>query len=286
LLASIHTRDLVRRADLRWVVDGPALVVYNLDHGVSAPGPKQRHGRPVPVAIFALELGHDIIPIDMLLHHRLNVHSYSPEVVVPFFGSPTDKLVVLQTSSHLKPSDARGLVLQLRHILIIPIPKLLHRIGTTENNRTSYIPWYDWGPMGTRRVPDPRFSHHFQSAVSGPRFIPYPEMHNFVSVWDFSRARATPHSVHVSESIPCVQIEATLPVEIMGRVTAAISEDVIVLREASTIYVSPYPCAAHCVVFRPVSRRKGCIFSFSRFLPVKYSIDDLIGDQLAVPASR
>jgi len=232
LLASIHTRDLLRHADLRWVVevvDGPALAVYNLDHDVSASWPKQR--RPIPIAIFALELGHDIIPIDMLLHYRLNVHSYSPEVAVPFFGSPADQLVALQTSGHLKPSDARGLVLQLRHILIIPIAKLLHHIGTTVNNRTSYISWKDWGPTGTHRVPDPRFSHHFQSALSGPRFIPRPEMHNFVRVWDFSRADIAPHSVHISEPVPCIEIEAKLPAEIMGRVTAAISEDVIVLHE-------------------------------------------------------
>jgi len=154
-----------------------------------------------------------------------------PEVAVPFFGSPTDQVIALQTSSHLKPSDAQGLALQLRHILIIPIAKLLHHISATENNRTSYIPWYDWGPMGTCRVPDPRFSHHFQSALSGPRFIPRPEMHNFIGVWDFSRAHVEPHSVRVPESVPCVQREAELPVESMGRVTAAISEDVIVLRE-------------------------------------------------------
>jgi hypothetical protein len=236
LLASTNTRGII------WddsIADGPVLAVYILD---PVPAPERQQGKPLPVAIFALELGRDIIPFRMHLHYHLNVHSYPSESAVPFFSSPADHIVALETSNHLKPLNARrGFAFPLRHILLIPIARLLYHVGTTENARTCYIQWDDWGATGTRRVPA-SWPSHCCNAASGSRFIPRPESRNFIGVWDFSRARVAQLQTCVPESVPCVQREVALPINIQGSFIAAISEDVIVIREASIVALSSYLC--------------------------------------------
>lgn len=241
LLASTHASNLARRAIPEGGADDPVLAVYNLDQVQVPPsGRKRVILRRAPAAVFALELGRHTIPGEMLLHYRLNIHSYSPDVAVPFFGSHADQLVALQTSSYLIQSDSTGFRVALRHILLIPVAKLLCHVGTTEGRRTRYIQWNDWGATESCRLPDPRFSDLFRSAISGSRFIPFPESHNFISVWDFSRARARAAQLRtrVLEPVPCIQKEVALPIEITGRVITAISEDVIVICEASIVALS------------------------------------------------
>ena len=236
LLASTNTRGII------WddsIADGPVLAVYILD---PVPALECPRGKPLPVAIFALELGRDVIPFRMQLHYHLNVHSYPSESAVPFFSSQADHIVALETSNHLKPLNARGgFAFPLRHILLIPIARLLSHVSPTENARPCYIQWDDWGATGTRRVPS-SWPSHCCNAVSGSRFIARPESRDFIGVWDFSRARVAQLQTFVPESVPCVQREVALPNNIQGSFIAAISEDVIVIREASIVARSSYLC--------------------------------------------
>ena len=233
LLASTSITGIIRDGS---IADGPILAVYILD---PVPAPERQGGKPLPVAIFALELGRDVIPFRMQLHYHLNVHS---ESAVPFFSSPADHIVALETSNHLKPLNARrGFAFPLRHILLIPIAKLLSHVSLTENVRPCYIQWDDWGATGTRRVPA-SWPSHCCNALSGSRFIPRPESCNFIGVWDFSRARVAQLQTFVPESVPCIQREVALPNNIQGSFIAAISEDVIVIREASIVALSSYFC--------------------------------------------
>ncbi|KAI0292393.1 hypothetical protein BC826DRAFT_1018929 [Russula brevipes] len=253
LLASTHARDLAPRVVPDGSVDGPVLAVYDLDQVASM----RVRSSPAPAAIFALELGY-VIPIDMRLHYRLNSPSYSPEVAVPFFGSPAEQLVALQTSSRVYSTCGVRIGPLLHQILLIPITRLLCHLRPTRNRQTRHIQWNDWGATGTRRAPDPQFSHLARNALSGSRFIPRFESRNSICIWDFSRPRVAPfqilaseyaprvqreiglptgiigRAIEVSESAPCVQREVTLPIDIVGKVTAAISEDVIVISESHT----------------------------------------------------
>jgi hypothetical protein len=229
LLGATHLKDLDRRAVLDGIANTPVLVVYNLDE-VSFSGRKGR--RPAPAVSFALEFGRDVRPVDMFLRYRLNVHSYSSEVAVPFFSSPADQLIALQTTNHLLPQDLRDIVLVLRHTLLIPIASLLNHVGSAGNGRTRYIRWDDWGATGTRRVPNWE-SILSRGPLSGSRFLPRPETHGSISVWDFGRARVRQLPTFDSESVPFVQKEVELPPEITGEVDVAISEDAIVICEAS-----------------------------------------------------
>jgi hypothetical protein len=147
LLASTNTKGPYWDTIPCDMADGPVLAVYSLDL-VPVPGSR---GIPLPVAIFALELGRDIIPFDMRLHYHPNVHFYPPEVAVPFFYSPADQIVALETSNYLEPSDA--FQLPLRHIVLIPIARLLYHVDTTEDRRPCYFQWNDWGATSARRVP-------------------------------------------------------------------------------------------------------------------------------------
>jgi hypothetical protein len=244
LLAFSRKNHLPRAASDNGNTDRPVLVVYNLDQ---EPTPGCRQGRRVPVAIFALEFGRDIIPINMQLYFRPNVHSYSPEVAVPFFSAPTEQLVALQTSGLLKAPNDRGNPryetewvppITLCHILLIPIANLLSHVPATDDQQPRFIPWDNWGVTGTRRVPTRHFSQLFRGALSSSRFIPRPESRSFIGIWDFNRTRVAQLQPHDPESVPCVHEEVALPVGITGRVTAAISEDVIVLREASIMVLS------------------------------------------------
>jgi hypothetical protein len=240
LLALSRTNHLPPTASGNGHAERPVLAAYNLHHESS---PWRRQVRRVPIAIFALEFGRDVIPINMQLHFRLNVHSYSPEVAVPFFIAQTQQLVALQTSCHLivpiggnqRRRTERLPPITLCHILLIPITKLLSHVPATDDLQPRYIPWDDWGLAGTRRVPEPHFSQLFRGALSGSRFIPRPDLQGLISIWDFNRARIAKLQLRDDESVPCVHEEVTLPVGITGRVTAAISEDVIVLREASVM---------------------------------------------------
>lgn len=238
LLASTNTSGLTQESIPDGIADGPVLALYNLD---PVPVSGRQRGRLLPVAIFAVELGRDIVPFEMRLHYRLDIHSYPSEVAVPFFASPADHIVALETKNQLKPLDSPRVILPAPHVLLIPIARLLHHVGTTENGQTRYILWDDWGSTGTRRAPA-IWPTNCSNSASGSRFIPCPESVNVIGVLDFSRASVAQLQTSVPESVPCVPKEVAVPGHILGRATAAISEDVFVIREASIVALSSYPC--------------------------------------------
>lgn len=213
--------------------------MYNLDE-VPASGGKRR--RPTPAASFALEFGCGVTPVEMYLRYRLNVHSYSSEVAVPFFGSPEDQLIALQTTNQLSSPDSRHIALVLRHTLLIPIATLLNHVSSAENRRSRHFRWDEWGATGTQRVPDSGFSILSRGPLSGSRFLPRPPTHSSISVWDFGRARIRQLQTSDSVSVPFVQKEVALPSEITGKVDAALSDDVIVICEASIVALTFYLC--------------------------------------------
>lgn len=239
LLGATHIKDLDRRAVLEGVTDGPVLAVYNLDE-VPASGGKRR--RPTPAASFALEFGRDVTPVAMFLRYCPNVHSYSSEVAVPFFGSPEDHLIALQATSHLSMTDARHIAVVFHHTLLIPIATLLNHVSSAENRRTRHIQWDGWGTTGTRRVPSSDSPILFRDPLSGSRYLPRRLTQSSISVWDFGRARVGQFQTSDSKSVPFVQKEVALPSEIRGRVATAIGEDVIVICEASIISLSFFLC--------------------------------------------
>ena len=224
LLASMRRETTSNRT-----VHLPALVVYDLDQ-VPDPGQHQQ----TPVAVFALEFGRDIVPRRMELHFRLNVHSYSPEVAVPFFGASTEQLLALQMSGLLGPQQEnqsrRGIV--SRQILLIPITKLLSHVPAADDRQPRHVQWDDWGATGTCRLPPaPRMM--YRVSLSGSRFIPHLGLQNVIGVWDFSRAPVAQLQLRDPESDPYIPKEVALPTGITGDVDVAISEDVIVICEAS-----------------------------------------------------
>jgi hypothetical protein len=248
---------------------GPVLAVFKFH-----PIPLTTHQvvTQVPVVIFALELGRDIIPINMHLHYRPNTHSYSPEVAVPFLSSPADHIIALETTNRLLMATycRDPVVIPIRQIILIPIAKLLYHVGTAEKKRTCCVlQWNDWGATGICRVPAPRPSL-CGNAVSGSRYIPHPQSCNVIGVWDFSRAQARVAQLQtsVSESVPCTRKEVALPAGISGSVTAALSEDAIVIHEASIAAPSIYPL----IYIQPICihrlshlrRRREFIFSSSK----------------------
>ncbi|KAI9450775.1 hypothetical protein BJY52DRAFT_158494 [Lactarius psammicola] len=210
-----------------------ALVMYDLDQ---TPASQQQGAAAPPVTVFALELGHDIIPVHLNLYYHPNIHPNSHEVAVPFFSAPTDQLIALQATGML--TDDRSIV--LGHVLLIPLVKLTSHIGSTSagDTPTRYIPWNNWASIGIRRVPDPNLSGYFRHALSGSRFIPRPETGDLVDVidvWDFSRAGVVLESQRRDrEFLPCVQKQLILPSQIEERVVAMISEDAVVIREFRT----------------------------------------------------
>ena len=269
LVASTRATELVDDQVPDSIARSPVLAVFNL-HAIPLTG--HQDVTQIPVVILALELGRDIIPVDMHLHYRPNIHSYSPEVNVPFFSSPADHIIALETTNHLRFPYSRDLVIiPLRQIVLIPIAKLLYHVGAAEKKGTcSVLPWIDWGATGICRVPAPRPSL-CRNAISGSRFIPRPQSSNVIGVWDFSRAQAHVVQTSVPESIPCAQKEVALPACISGSVTAALSEDAIVLHEASITAPSIYPF----IYIQPIHirrlshprRRRGFIFSSSKISP-------------------
>ena len=237
LLGATHIKDLDRRALLEGVMDGPVLALYNLDEVPASRG-KQR--RPTPAASFALEFGRDITPAAMFLRYHPNVHSYSSEVDVPFFGSPEDHLIALQATNHLSTTDARHTALVFHQTLLIPIATLLDHVSSTEHRRTRHIQWDGWGSTGTRRVPSSESPILFRDQLSGSRYLPRQVTESSINVWDFSRARVGQLQTSGSKSVLFVQKEVELPSEISGTVAAAIGEDVIVICEASLVALSVF----------------------------------------------
>jgi hypothetical protein len=138
----------------------------------------------------------------------------------------------------LGATDDRRIV--LGQVLLIPTVKLTSHVGATAaDTPTRYIPWNDWGSIGTRRVPDPISQGYFQNALSGSRFIPRPHTGDLVDIWDFGVApERCDH-----ESLPCVQKQLALPSHITGRVVAMLSEDAIVICEARSLYRSADLCS-------------------------------------------
>jgi hypothetical protein len=295
LVASSRATELVCDPVPDSIARSPVLAVFNL-HAIPLTGDQQV--TQIPVVILPLELGRDIIPFDMHLHYRPNTHSYSPEVAVPFFSSPADHIIALETTNHLRFRYSRDPVLiPLRQIVLIPIAKLLYHVGAAEKKGTCCVlEWNDWGATGICRVPAPRPSL-CRNAVSGSRFIPQPQSSNVIGVWDFSpaQARVAQPQTSVSESVPCARKEVALPAGISGNVTAALSEDAIVIHEASVVVPSTY----HLIYIQPIyfyhrlshpRRGRGFIFSSSNISSAGVKTGRVwarrfVDNHLAVPAA-
>lgn len=243
MLAAAFADDFfVTEANPNILGNCPALVMYNLDQTSAS---QQKGVAATPIAVFALELGHEIIPIYLELHYCLNTYPYSREAAVPFFSDPEHHLIALRANGMLGGTDRHILLTQ---VLLIRIVRLTSHIGTSGANvtPTRYIPWNNWGPISTRRVPN---TVSFQNVLSGSRFIPRPHTEVSVDIWDFSRAGLTSERCD-RESLPCVRKQLALPDQITGRVVAMISEDAIVICEARCIYPQPMvqndPCSLRC----------------------------------------
>ena len=130
------------------------------------------------------------------------------------------------------------------------------------NTRICYIQWNDWAASGLR-VPT-----LWPSRCCNTVIAPRPESHNFVGVWDFSRACVAQLQICVFESVSCVQREDALLIKILGRVAAAISEEVIVICEASIVLNYVQLIYDYRVMFSLSPPRKRRIFSFPRFPPL------------------
>lgn len=203
----------------------PALVMYNLGQTSAS---LHKGAAATLIAVFSLELGHEIIPTYMELHYCPNSHPYSREAAVPFFSATEHHLIALRANGTLGGTDLHIL---LRQVLLIPMVRLTSYISSSVATATPtrYVPWNNWGSVGTRRVPDTGF---FQNVLSGSRFIPRPYTVNSVlDVWDFGRACAT-FARCGHESLPCERRSLTLPSQITGGVAAMISEDAIVICES------------------------------------------------------
>lgn len=268
LVAYTHATELVCVQVPDSIARGPVLAVFNL-HAAPLTGHQQI--TQIPLVMFALELGRDVVPFDMHLHYRPNTHSYSPEVAVPFFSSPADHLIALETTNHLRTPDSRGLglILPLRHVILIPISKLLYHVGAAEKKGTCcFVQWDDWGATGICRLPAPRPSL-CHNAVSGSRFIPHPQSCSAIGVWDFShtQARVAQPQTSTSESVPRAQKEVALPAGILGSITAALSEDAIIIHEVGIVAPSTIPLSISKIYIHRLShprRRRGFIFSSSK----------------------
>ena len=241
--------------------------MYNLDQ-VPIPSLKSTRRKPPPAVLFAVECVDGAVLTEISLLYRINAHSYSSELAVPFFGSPADDIVCLRYSSLLKSRMSR-------HTLFFPISTLLKHVATTNDRqpKTRRIQWDDWGAVKTF------FSYpaiYHQNLLSGTRFLSPPAAYECFDIWDLGCARLMQHQTSDSESVPFVREKVVLPTEISGWVHAAIAEDVIVIYEASIIIaylsISVQPICTFRVIFRPVDTSTGIIFWFSRLtLPAQNS---------------
>jgi hypothetical protein len=233
--------------------------MYNLGQTSAS---QQNGAAATPIAVFLLEIGHEIIPTCLELHYCPNTHPYPREVAVPFFSAPEHHLIALRANGTLGGTDLHIL---LRQILLIPMVRLTSYIDSSAATAapTRYIPWNNWGSVGTQRVPD---TTTFQNVLSGSRFIPRPYTEDLVDVWDFCRAGVT-FGRYDREALPCVREQLEIPSQITGKVVAMISEDAIVICEASSIYLPPMVqkmIRAHCDAISPMLLKIEFISSFSR----------------------
>jgi hypothetical protein len=109
----------------------------------------------------------------------------------------------------------------------------------------------------------------YRVSLSGSRFIPHLGLQNVIGVWDFSRAPVAQLQLRDPESDPYIPKEVALPTGITGDVDVAISEDVIVICEASLFLVlrfSQFTLITASFFFSPSPPRIECIFSFSKVL--------------------
>jgi len=274
ILVASHSTDLVCAQVPDSIASGPVLAVFNL-HAIPLTGDQQV--TQTPVAMFGL--GFDTI--DMHLHYRPNTHSYSPEVVVPFFSSPADHIIALETTNELVTPRGLGTIRALRDIVLIPIVKLLYHVGTAEKEGTCcFVQWDDWGATGICRLPAPPPSL-CRNGVSGSQFIPYSESCGVIDVCDFSHAQARVAQLQTSvlESVPCARKEVHLPAGILSSATAALSEDAIVIHEASIVAPSIYPLIYIQLIYIHRNslprKRRGFIFSSSKISSASVKQDAL-----------
>ncbi|KAH8993058.1 hypothetical protein EDB86DRAFT_3078885 [Lactarius hatsudake] len=222
VLMSSTLGDLAKDVILGPYGHRPVLEVYDLDR-VSA---SQHEGVPTPIAVFALEVGDefDSDPVEEL-HYYLNIHSYSDEVAVPFFSSPSEQLVALGTHSFPQ--------IECCPILLIPMIRLTSHIdgASSDNVLMRYIPWKDWGATGTGWAPDRLWDYFLGSRqVSGSRLVPGRQQ-NFVDVWDFSHTRVAQLEPACHQGfLPSVKKSVALPIQMRGLEleTVAISEDALI----------------------------------------------------------
>jgi len=203
--------------------------MYNLDQ-VPVPSSSSKRRKPPPAVLFALESVRGLVFTEMFLLYRLNAHSYSSEVAVPFFGSPADDIVSLRT---FLSTDLRSNALLTHLTLLIPISTLLKHVGTTNNRQleTRHIQWDDWGVV-TRKLYNSWLEIPDQNLLSGARFLRHPGAFRHIDVWDLGRARVMQQQTYDLEPVRFVLERAALPRKISGRLDAAIAEDVIVIYES------------------------------------------------------
>ena len=218
--------------------------MYDLDQTSTS---QQQGAAAIPMAVFAIEFGNYITTTHLALHCCHSAHPYSREVTVPFFSAPAHHLIALHANGMLGATTV-----VLGHVLLIPLVRLTSHVSSTvsADTQTRYIPWNDWGSVGTRRVPDPASQGYFQNALSGLRFIPRPHTGDLVDIWDFSRAGIALERGD-RESLPCMQKQLALPSQITGRVIAMLSEDAIVICEVRNI--SPCPMINWSVLIATLS---------------------------------
>ena len=203
----------------------PVLAVYDLDQASTS----QEDGVISPIAAFSLDVGDEFDLSQMALYYRPNIHSYSEEVAVPFFTSPSDELIALQTNGVWNNGT-------LTDILLIPMVRLTSHIARAAAGDVSmrYVPWSDWGASGTRWVDGPYELSPFRGSLSGSRFIPDPKPPKFVDIWDFSRACVAQLELEPQSGpdlLHCVQTQATLPMPLAaGHTPVAISEDALIFQ--------------------------------------------------------
>ncbi|KAI9433087.1 hypothetical protein BJY52DRAFT_843004 [Lactarius psammicola] len=178
-------------------------------------------------------LGNGSDSATMTLYFCLDIHSYSDDVAVPFFRSPSDELIALQTKGYW---DDITLTMRSRRVLLIPIVSLTSHIdgATADNVPMRYIPWNDWGATGTRWAPGRGILRHFHGSgsLSSSRSIPELWATKFVDVWDFSRARVAQLEPQQCdrEFLPCVRTQVALPIQMTRFDTVVISEDALIYR--------------------------------------------------------